>query len=67
MVYWKIKYDDGDQEEFEKKELKDALRIYDACKHNDPKKPSPEDDDDAKEDSKDDASMESGEDEAEFE
>ena len=67
VVYWKIKYDDGDQEEFEKKELKDALRIYDACKHNDPKKPSPEDDDDAKEDSKDDASMESGEDEAEFE
>jgi len=67
VVYWKIKYDDGDQEEFEKKELKDALRIYDACKHNDPKRPSPEGDDDAKEDSKDDASMESGEDEAEFE
>ena len=67
VVYWRIKYDDGDQEDFEKKELKDALRMYDACKHSDPKKPSPEDDGDVQEDSKDDASMESGEDEAEFE
>ena len=64
VVYWKIKYDDGDQEEFEKKELKDGLRMYDACKHNDPKKISPEDDE---EDSKDDASMDSGAEEAEFE
>ena len=57
----------GEVYQQDKKELRDALKMYDACKHSDPKKPSPEDDGDVQEDSKDDASMESGEDEAEFE
>ena len=77
VVYWRIEYDDGDEEELDKKELRDALKMYDACKHNDSKKPSAEDDisgvpmqeakggdKETKEDSKDEASMENGGDEA---
>lgn len=37
VVYWAIEYDDGDREDFDEKELRDALRMYDACKHSDTK------------------------------
>ena len=37
VVYWKITYDDGDLEDFDEKDLRAALKMYDACKHNDTK------------------------------
>ena len=37
VVYWKITYDDGDREDFDEKDLRAALKMYDACKHNDTK------------------------------
>ena len=37
VVYWSIKYDDGDGEDFDEKDLRVALRMYDACKQSDTK------------------------------